>query len=219
MMVAAASMVMISFLFWAIADSEIYFDAAGSTPGSPEALFSERMATIESMVAARNAGDFEAYRSYFSEEPTLFHSLAGSDQEWDGERSLMTAGEVWEFTGSCEIRGRSVIGCPVLATNDFMAPAGIRIGMPALLIGFDDEGAIRSIGANAWDVAGSPQAYIAAFDAWLEQAHPDVHASFGPRVGEVESSWGEMPNPADMPTALEYVDEFLEHSDVYPLSD
>jgi hypothetical protein len=44
---------------------------------------------------------------------------------------------------------------------------------------------------------------------------PDVHATFGPKVPD----WGLFPNAEDMPSALEYVDELLAQSNVYPLSD
>ena len=84
--------------------------------------------------------------------------------------------------------------------------------MPRLTFSFN-EGEIDSIGADHWEVAGDPSEYWTAIDAWLSETYPDVHAGFGPRVEGEEA----LPSAEDLAIALEYVDEFLASSEVYPL--
>jgi hypothetical protein len=185
--------------------------AAGVIP------FEESMATIEAMIDAYNSGDIESLVAYLSDNPIVLGSSAREDRDWDGLRSFMAANDTWEITGPCETRGRALVGCPVRMENDFMSPAGIRFDVPVLLIGFDADGAVRTIELNSFGATGSPDDYIEAFDAWLEETNPEIHSSFGPRIGEISGDWGSLPSSADMPVALDLVDEFIADSDVYPL--
>ncbi len=180
-----------------------------------EAQFAERVTSFESMVEVYNSGDFEAWRSLLVDNPSLFGARVESDEDWEAQRSWLAANEVWTITGECGPAGNPQrILCPATLANDFMAPAGLRWTIPQLRILFSDDGQVVAIDANHWEIAGDPEDYFEAFDSWLADAHPEVHAAFGPRV----DGWGLLPGAQDMPTALEYVDEFLAQSDVYPLS-
>ena len=170
------------------------------------------MATVEAMVAARNAGDFEAWVDFFSDNSSVFGTR---DEWWEWQRSMMAANEVWTITGECQPDVVFAVVCPFTLVNDFTGPGGIFYTVPALRIAFDDAGEIASIGANSWNIAADRAEYWVAFDAWLSEAHPEVHSAFGPPVPGQES----LPAAEDMGTALEYVDEFLAASDVYPLGE
>lgn len=174
----------------------------------------ERVAKIEEMVADRNSGDFDAWRAHFiAESPDIFGSPREDDSELEFQHSFMAANEIWTITGDCRMEGTQSVSCPFTMENDFHGPAGIFFTVPGLNFRFDDDLQISAMGANSWHIAGDMGEYNTAFDAWLARAHPDVHASFGPRV---EGEDG-LPNPEDMPTALEYVEEFLAQSDEYPV--
>lgn len=173
----------------------------------------ERVAKIESMVADRNSGDFDAWRAHFiAERPTIFASVVvdeAEDLEW--QRSFMAANEIWTITGECTNVGMVSVICPFTLKNEFHGPAGIFFTVPQLIFDFDEDLQISLMLAHDWEHAQDPAVFNAAFDAWLAEAHPVVHTSFGQRV---EGQDG-LPNPDDMPTALGYVAEFIERSDEY----
>ncbi|MGB7861229.1 MAG: hypothetical protein WBM90_12080 [Acidimicrobiia bacterium] len=188
--------------------------ASTEPPGSAsdEALFAQKVATIEAMVEARNSGDYEAWRSYFpAEQPVIWANTVESESELDWQRSYMAANEMWTITAPCQSRG-SAVSCPMTLVHDFFAPAGLFF-RTTVDFEFNDNGEIAYLGTGSWEIAGDWGEYTEAFDTWLLEAHPDVHASFGPRV-EGENG---LPNADDMPKALEYVDEFIGQSDIYPL--
>lgn len=179
---------------------------------SEEALFAQKVATVEAMVEARNSGDFETWRGLFpAERPVIWAGVIEDESELEWQRSYMAANETWTITAPCQSRGTAV-SCPMTLVNDFFGPAGLFY-RTTVDFRFNDDGVISEFGSASWEIAGDPGDYSEAFDAWLLEAHPDVHASFGPRV-EGENG---LPNADDMPEALEYVDEFIRHSDAYPL--
>ena len=179
--------------------------------------FEERMATIEAMIAARNSGDFDAWRAAFiAERPEILGGQIEDDSELEWQRSYVAANDVWTITGPCDdVRPVApyLIRCPMTLRNDFHGPGGLFYAVSQMDLTLNSDGQLTGIGAEAWEIAGDPGEYNTAFDAWLAEAHPDVHAGFGPRV---EGEDG-LPNSEDMPVAIRYVDEFLERSDVYPL--
>lgn len=179
-------------------------------------LFADHVATIEAMVASRNSGDFDAWRSHFiSDDPSIFGSVRREESDLDWQRSFMAANEVWTIDGDCRELAGDRVACPFTLRNEFHGPAGLWFEVPELTFSFADDGLIGSLGANSWEIAGDLGDYNSAFDAWLGETHPDVHANFGPRV---EGEDG-LPSADDMPVALQYVDEFVAQSDKYPLGE
>ena len=174
-----------------------------------------RMLVVEAMIEARNSGDYEAWRSFFPEDrPEIFGGTIEDESELEWQRSHMAANDVWTITGECNDVGSRVL-CPMTLVNGFYGPAGIFYTVPGMAFDFTVEDELVGIGSGFWDIAGDPEEYAGAFDSWLAEAYPEIHAGFGPRVeGE-----GALPNPEDMPIAVQYVDEFIAQSDVYPLSD
>lgn len=189
---------------------------AATRPSEPILIttLDQRIEVIEALVAVHNSGDFDAFRDQFSDAPEVFGGTVESDVDWEFQRSFIAANEQWEFSGSCEehsVQGR--VACPMTLENDFMGPAGLYFDVPALRFEVSQAGNIEHIGAEVWRIAGDPEDYFAAFDAWLNAAHPEVHAGLGPRVED----WGMLPSAEDMPSVLPYVDEFLAQSADYPL--
>lgn len=194
---------------------------APTTTTTAELTEDAMIAIVEDMIDVHNTGDFAAWQEFFGESPSVFGDEMISDEDWGFQRSFIAADEQWILTGDCAFTFGSTVACPVEGRNDFMAPAGLSYVIPQLRVILDPAGKIISIGADRWEIRGDPEDYFAAFDAWLAETHPEVHASFGDRVGDpvTGDNWGALPNAADMPTALQYVDEFLAQSDVYPLTD
>lgn len=178
-----------------------------------EATLAANTATLEAMIAARNSGDFEEWVSYLADEAEVFASP--DPASWtDWQRAVMAANEQWTIDGECRSTTPSTrFVCPMTLRNDFHGPAGLYFTVPAMVIMFDDSGKIDTIVTDNWDIAGEPEEYNSAFEVWIANAYPDAYATFGPSVeGE-----GGLPNAEAMPTALEYVDEFIAQSDIYPL--
>jgi len=187
-----------------------------TTTSSAADMLAEHVVTIEAMVASRNSGDFNAWRRHFiPDDPEIFGSIRSEDSDLDFQRSFMAANEAWTIDGDCQELAGDRVSCPFTLKNEFHGPAGLWFEVPALTFGFAEDGLISSLGADSWRIAGDLGEYNSAFDTWLGEAHPDIHASFGPRV---EGEDG-LPSAQDMPVALEYVEEFLAQSDVYPLGE
>lgn len=168
------------------------------------------------MVATRNSGDFDAWRAHFvADDPYIFGSVRSDDSDLEFQRSFMAANEVWTIDGECSELSGDRMACPFTLLNEFHGPAGLWFEVPGLTFDFADDGLISRMSADTWHIAGDMGDYNSSFDAWLAESHPEVHASFGPRV---EGEDG-LPSAEDMPVALEYVEEFLAQSDVYPLGE
>lgn len=180
-----------------------------------DSSLASRIAAVETMIEAHNSGDFAVWRAHFvANGPNILRGPVQDESELDWQRSLMAANEVWTLDGECrpDPTHDEWITCPMTFTNDFWGPAGVILtGEVRFVVGRD--GLLREMSMVTSKATGEPLEFITMFDQWLAEAHPDVHASFGQGVdGE-----GTMPNPDDMPRALQYVDEFIAQSDVYPI--
>lgn len=184
---------------------------------SQDDSLASRTAAIEAMVEAHNSGNFTAWRAHFvADRPNILRGPVQDESELDWQRSLMAANEVWTLDGECrpDPNHADWITCPMTMTNDFWSPAGVILtGEIRFVVGQD--GLLREMSIVTSTVTGDPLEFVTMFDQWLAQAYPDVHASFGQGVDGV----GTMPNPDDMPRALQYVDEFIAQSDLYPIDD
>ncbi len=180
------------------------------------AAFERRVEIIEEQAAAYSSGDMEAWVSYYAENAPIYNGnfLVGprmtSTQTWF--RSFMVANDQWTITGDCEEAGSDAVTCPMLRRDDFHGAGGLE-AEGSITFTFDEDDRITS-----FSMSPAPERVLQAqytpfdqaFDAWLEQAYPEVHAGFGVPVFTIQ------PNADDMPTALEYVDEFVAQSDEYP---
>lgn len=98
-------------------------------------------------------------------------------------------------------------------TNDFTGPGGLVDTMTDTFV-LTDIGKIN-LRIQAHDNPFFEQ-FNRAFWDWLTVAHPDVYADITPIDNESLPGWDR--DPDDMLTALEYVDEFIAQSDMYPIS-
>lgn len=183
------------------------------TTASPE-LSSEqelatKTATVENMLAAWNDADLDLVQSLLTDAPTVFGSRMSTDADWDATRAFMAADQRWELLGPCEDIVGPSIQCPILRTDEFTRPAGVSPEAMQATFRVTDDGLISFFEVSGGDEISK---FLQAFDAWLLDSYPEVHATFG------ERPFFRMPDAQDMPTALQYVEEFVAQSDVYPLS-
>lgn len=179
------------------------------------AAFERRVEIIGEQAAAYSSGDMDAWVSYYAENASIYNGnfLIGPHQSatetWF--RSFMVANDQWTITGTCEEAGAGAVTCPMLRRDDFHGAGGLQgEGLITFTFGENDQ-------ITSFSMSPAPETVLQAqytpfdqaFDAWLEQAYPEVHDGFGFPVFTV------MPNADDMPTALEYVDEFVAQSDEY----
>jgi hypothetical protein len=118
------------------------------------------------------------------------------NMSWDESLTLSRCGEV----------DVGVIRCDYLRSNAMLARAGVT-GSGLIEFGLDLSGSIRRSDL----VAVNPELteFEGALSAWVGMEHPEV---------EVASRFGEMliiEAPTDI---LALVDEFIERSEIYPLS-
>ncbi|MGI9622431.1 MAG: hypothetical protein ACR2PK_06300, partial [Acidimicrobiales bacterium] len=111
----------------------------------------------------------------------------------------------WEMAGPLIGHG---FNCAVTQTALILEPAGIESEMTyKWVIGSGPESSL----------GGSNQDYTLIEDFWrdyrnwLATAHPDVEA-------DMQFDSGVVPTAESVPSAIEYVDEFVAQSDSYPLT-
>lgn len=99
--------------------------------------------------------------------------------------------------------------CAATQTDRLLEAAGIELEMTYnWVIGDDPESSLA--GSNEdWGVLLE---FLQGYHDWLADTHPDVAAN-------VDYEWRNVvPAAESVPTALEYVDEFVNQSDQYPLT-
>ena len=170
-------------------------------------LLEPRAQAIESMLAAYNQARSDDWRASFLGPPELGNGLGPN-----AEASFMAAAGRWELIGPCVTEPEVVI-CPTHRSDAFYGVGGFDHDARFVfffaphtddLIGYE---VAEDAGPSDWfDGHG---AFELAFIEWLERAHPDVSVSRGPDWIGIAT--------ADMPTALQYVAEFVAQSDVYPI--
>lgn len=187
---------------------------AGDDDGAVASEVSVAIASFEAI----NDGDIDGYLELFTEEAVLRESR-------HVQQVLVNLNSQTELVEPCRLvepsqpTGLARVECSVSVSSDFHSPGGIEMirntrfditdaGKIAVLItGFDSESGTESLFF----------AYNRAFWGWLAIAHPDVADAITP--SDFESIPGWLTDSADVFTALDYVDEFIAQSDVYPLTD
>jgi len=188
-----------------------------TTTSEPEPAF-DGVELAMGAIDAWNSGDFDAWLAYWETD---------EDEDFLFSRSVMNSNERMEVTAPCEITSAPsepvVVTCSIHVEDDFHGTGGLTSnGTEAFH--FNGEGLIVETDSTTYqDENGNccPQweSIHRAFHSWLSDAHPDVYEEIGPKDGN--PSWylhGVASGNADhMLIALEYVDEFVAQSDVYPL--
>lgn len=176
----------------------------------------EAFAVVESTYVAFNLGDADAYLGLGltdDDQIPLVRSMFAAGAQVTVERcESLGYGTDWvnafdrigTGTGlNTSVGDGYLIHCEVARTDDFTGAAGLteRTGEDWVI----DNGRIVSatgIPLNEVDIVG----YAADFRSWMEDKHPDVAAT----ITYINLfAW---PDEASMPTAIEYVEEFVADS-------
>lgn len=203
---AAVLVLVVGLASWAV--------IAGDDDGAVASEVSVALAFYET----RNNGDIDGHLELFSEDAT---GRVGPTSL----QVLVNMNSQTEFVEPCRLlepspaSGLARVVCKVSATSDFHTPGGIQM-IRTGSFQITDAGKIDIV-AESFDSPSATEssffAYNRAFWQWLDLAHPDVADVITPVDGESMPGW---PNePEHVPTALDFVDEFIAQSDVYPLSE
>ena len=207
-------------------------------PGVEEAL-----ATAEALLDAYNAADEEALGSILgwdTGEDETYGYLFGPRRIVD--EALASQARL-ELAAPCTAVGPAeadlvLVDCVAVQTSQFFGPAGIGVRWYVTmtidpssgeLVSVDnhapyDQSGLR-LAADSGDTVDGPYGpvltYGQAFMEWFYANHRDVADSIGVDAG---GTWPisffdtGIPLPEAMPTAIEYVDEFLAQSPDYPIT-
>lgn len=204
-MIAAATAAVTALLAGSVL---IVTAVAGPDSAAPPAGM-EPVAVIDSAYEALNAGDVDGWMAHYTadhfENPLLVASL---------HDVLAAAGQRKEMLEPCRPIGEEQVECTVRDVNDFHGAAGITITLRERFTVNED----GRISATDTTVISFTQpgyyTFTQTFWSWMEDAHPEVHAENRPVI---VTHWPK--EPEQIRVGLEYLDEFLAQSDLYPITD
>ncbi|MEX1125776.1 MAG: hypothetical protein WD895_04835 [Acidimicrobiia bacterium] len=101
--------------------------------------------------------------------------------------------------------------CEATTSDSLKEPAGIRLAETYLWV--VDDGTVVAV--RTFEDTTEQTDFVQAFHDWLEETHPDVFANM---VFLGSGTFDFFPDAESVPAALEYLDEFLAQSDIYPLT-
>ena len=187
---AAAAVALAIVVGVAIAGSDSGSDVAAAPP----------LEVAEQMIEAHIAGGPVAMLQFL--EPA-YAELEGPDQEvWQIFNEHIVGGEY-----RCEqTRANRVLCRTPTTTNEFHGAAGIEPEV-TWMITFNEESEVIDLQEFAIE-ANKIAEFNEAFASWLLATYP----------GLAEPGYAPTADPASAEIALQYVDEFVAQSDVYPLS-
>jgi len=154
---------------------------------------------IEALVAASETRDSGQYLALLAEDAQMF----GAPLDAAAEEALFVANMVWSLD-ECALDANGVVNCVGTRRDDFHGAAGLAL-QGTFSFTLSNDGRIAGIELDPTIQQRSLNQHLAfatRFRAWLEETHPDVADTFGPAVA------GGTPNGADMPAALEHVEEY-----------
>jgi len=175
-----------------------------------DAVAQEAFAGVESAFAAFNSGDMDTWVLWRDESEATGADYAyelAAEARIDIEQCTYRGLAEWDFDGPLTGHG---FDCAVTQTDLILEAAGIELEMTYnWVIGADPE---SSLGGSNEDFMFVDE-LMGEYRNWLATSHPDVEASIQYSSGE------DYPTARSVPTALEYIDEFVAQSDVYPLTE
>ncbi len=176
---------------------------------------------------ARNRGDLDAYHARLTGVALSEETFSGGEPD-----AMDYANSTTELFGCGVVlapTGESIVECLSISTDDFYSTGGIVDSQTATFLVTED-GKIRSqhsVG-NEGDIPWEETEFGMfnfAFWSWLMEAHPTVFGEIGPTPINLSNIPGlddpflsDRHQPEEMLVAIQYVDEFVAQSDVYPLS-
>ena len=131
------------------------------------------------------------------------------------EQDFLSALAVWndryERTDPCESLTTG-IRCEVLHHTDFYEAGGLSPFEQPMTFVVNDAGQISKIGFSVVAWVTKINRFNVSFMAWLGKAHPEEAAEMS------GAPMGGAFNSEDARIALQYVDEFVAQSDIYPIN-
>jgi hypothetical protein len=170
----------------------------------------EAVTVARSAYDALNQGDVEGWLAHFSADAEVFdmtREAAATRYE-----ILAAARYQAEVIEPCRLSAASVVECTVIATDAFSGAGGISSTRRERFV-MNEDGRIGLAEATVVDIVQpGPYTFAQEFWDWLREAHPRVFDQIRPTIRT------HLPEtPEHMETALEFVDEFLAQSEVYPI--
>ncbi|MDH3425179.1 MAG: hypothetical protein OEM22_00775 [Acidimicrobiia bacterium] len=178
---------------------------------------SDQVAVVLSAYDALNAGDIDAWIGHFTDEAIVFGATTPIARNLYEVQSAANYQAV--LVERCRrvgptSQGEAQVECTITEADDFHGAGGISLTRNELFV-VNEDGQISEVSAQV--IAFTQPGYYVfnqAFFDWLRIAHPNVHDEIRP---ELTTHLPE--RPEHMRTALDFVDEFLAQSDVYPITD
>ena len=181
--------------------------AATTTTTSGEAA---ALDVVESAFTAYNSGDMATWFLWREGgspwNPVDAEYLIAVESRYDVQECTYRGYAEWQMDDRMIGHG---FDCAVTQTDLILEAAGIELEMIYnWVIGADPESSLA--GSNEdWDFL---DAFMNEYRVWLETNHPEVGADITYQHGT------DFVLPESVPTALEYIDEFVAQSDDYPLT-
>ena len=130
----------------------------------------------------------------------------------ESQRDWFEAMEVWnlrsELTEPCE-ETESAVSCVFSEVTDFQKAGGIGPYPVTVVFDVNEAGLISDMEFTISEWRTVIQPFNLGFWIWIRDAHPEAELEFAPT--------GSQFNAEKARIALEYVDEFVAQSDVYPI--
>jgi hypothetical protein len=192
--------------------------------GDRDTAVEPEVAVVLSAFEALNGGDIEAYKASLTGDELAF------EQSSNASEALSYANATYELV-DCRVSGtvesgESTVECGSTRNDEFYGAGGIvETGTMTVLVTEDDK--IRAVSFPTPDIPWADTDFAAfnlAYWNWLADAHPAVFADIAFLTADLDSIPGltvrptDPHEPAEMLTALEYIDEFVAQSDGYPLT-
>jgi hypothetical protein len=178
-----------------------------------EFVLNDRVDDLSAMVDAYNAGRFDEYMSFFS-PAAQFYGGRPLAEHYLAAAAFIAANDQWTLT-DCALSATNTVACASTKRDDFHGAGGLILTENLQLV-FDTDGRISAYGSDA-DVHADYFSFGREFRSWLRVAHPDVTASYDSFLYDA-GPLSMMPTAEDVPTALEYVNEFVNQSLDYPVA-
>lgn len=176
--------------------------------------------SIESAIAAYNDGDVETWVAAWDPTAQGIQPLS-----WGYFFEIfMQANEQMTIVEPCAIVGEAstesgqpvIVECLISYRDDFHGPAGVNLETEVSRFTLNTDGLITRW-EDGRECCLAEQAFTSAFNIWLRDTHTDVYESI--QLYDMGSLPRFSSDPANMAIAIQYVEEFVAQSDVYPLSD
>jgi hypothetical protein len=168
---------------------------------------SQPLQMISAWVESYNSGDIDTWLALYAEDAVVNGTLLKLDPEYIRGVQLMNIS--WNETlslSSCIAVDLDVFHCDYQRTSDMLVRAGITAS-GLIEFGFDESGSI--LRSDPTVVNPEVTVFESALSNWIEAEHPEI---------DLATRFGQMLIEEASADLLAVVDEFVEQSDVYPLT-